>query len=386
MNRGQLKALLAELAGKAGDAAEPVPAAAALTDAMNALSDDGKTLATAAVKDLTQSLADLPDANLIDDWQYLCKQMASDLRIPPQQALSELTQVAELVRHSDNVRAFMIGNTANQKALEPRVEQLVSRLSEAPSSRQTYSRVPLIVARLQDRAPDLDRPVYVGLVNENTRSGVHINSTNSASYLTTDREQLLDFLASRLYGGGGAHSMFMKTWGAGLAYSNGLRHNESAGRLIYYAERCPDLAQTMQFVVDQVKNAPFDTSLAQYAIAQAFVGYRGGERYEQRGEAMAADLADGVTPDRVRQFFDGVLALRDSRDLYSDLHRRMEFTYGKVLPGFGPSGEDVSDALYFVIGPEKQMQSYEQYLKSAEGDVTLYRIYPRDFWLVDGTI
>jgi hypothetical protein len=244
--------------------------------------------------------------------------------------------------------------------------------------------VPRIVARLQDRVPELDRPVYVGLVNDNTRSGVHINSTNSANYLSTDREALLDFLSSRLYGGGGAHSMFMKTWGAGLAYSNGLRHNESMGRLTYYAERCPDLAQTMQFVVNELKKAPYDTSLAQYAIAQAFAGYRGGEGYEQRGEAMAADLADGVTPDKVNQFFDGVMGLRDSRDLYSDLHQRMEYTYGKILPGYGPSGTDVSDAMYFVIGPEKQMQSYEQYLKSAEGDVTLYRIYPRDFWLVDG--
>lgn len=387
-DRKQLKGLLAQLSGKeAEEGTAPIPETAELATALNGLPANAKELVKAALKDLTQNLADLPDAGLVGDWQYLCKEMTADLRVSPQDALNDLAHVAGLVRHADNVRAFMIGSSANEKTLTPRVGELVAHLDEGASSRQTYSHVPRIVARLQDRAPNLDRPVYVGLVNENTRSGVHINSTNSASYLTTDRDSLLNFLAARLYGGGGAHSMFMKTWGAGLAYSNGLRHNESTGRLIYYAERCPDLAQTMQFVVNELKNAPYDTSLAQYAIAQAFAGYRGGEGYEQRGEAMAADLADGVTPDKVRQFFSGVLALRDSRDLYGELNRRMEYTYGKVLPGYGPSGADVSDALYFVIGPEKQMQSYEQYLKSAEGDdVTLYRIYPRDFWLVDGKI
>jgi hypothetical protein len=35
-----------------------------------------------------------------------------------------------------------------------------------------------------------------------------------------------------------------------------------------------------------------------------------------------------------------------------------------------------------VIGPEKQMAAYQDYLKSAVGrDATLHRLYPRDFWL-----
>ena len=382
-DRVQLKDLLDALSGNGEVPAKITPEVSHLASALSGLSPDAKELVSAAIKDLTQSLAELPDASLTSDWQYLCRQMAADLRFSPQSALNDLNRLIGLIRHADNVRAFMIANGANEALLEPRIDALMARLAQEPSSRQSYARTPRIVARLQERIPELDRPVYVGLVNDNTRSGVHLNSTNSASYLTTDREALLDFLSARLYGGGGAHSMFMKTWGAGLAYSNGLRHSESLGRMIYYAERCPDLAQTMQFVVNELKNAPYDTSLAQYAIAQAFAGYRGGEGYERRGEAMAADLADGVTPQAVRQFFDGVLALRDSRDLYADLHQRMEYTYGKVLPGYGPVGADVPDALYFVIGPEKQLQLYEQYLKSAEGDVVLYRLYPRDYWLVD---
>jgi Zn-dependent M16 (insulinase) family peptidase len=349
----------------------------------NDLPAGARALAKDALADLKQSLADIPDATLTSDWRYLCQQMVADLRFAPETALNDLQQLMSLIRRADNVRSFTIANSANEAVLRPRIKALVGRLGQEPSIAQAYSRRPRIVARLQERTPDLDRPVFVGLINENTRSGVHINSATSASYVDTDREKLLDFLSARLYGGWGAHSMYMKTWAAGLAYSNGLRHNESTGRMIYYAERCPDLAQTMQFVVNELKNAPYDTSLAQYAIAQAYVGYRGGEGYEQRGEAMAADLVDGVTPEKVTRFFDGVLSLRDSRDLYGEIHGRMPYTYGKILPGYGQSGAEVSDAIYFVIGPESQFQSYEQYLRSVEGDVTLHRLYPRDFWLVD---
>jgi hypothetical protein len=57
----------------------------------------------------------------------------------------------------------------------------------------------------------------------------------------------------------------------------------------------------------------------------------------------------------------------------------MQPVYSKVLPGFGaidPNGT------YFVIGPEKQMAAYQDYLKAAVGKTTvLHRIYPRDFWI-----
>jgi hypothetical protein len=212
---------------------------------------------------------------------------------------------------------------------------------------------------------------------------VHIHTTDCASYEDSDPEALLRFLSARLYGGGGAHSMFMKTWGAGLAYSNGLRSDERNGRLLYYAERCPDLTQTMQFVIGELEKAPFDESLAEYAVAQAFSGNRSGARYEQRGQAMASDLADGLTPEVVRRFRQGILDLREDPELYRKLHERMKATYGEVLPGYGPSGAESckrSNAMYFVIGPQKQLQSWEEYLESVEPGARLTRIYPRDYW------
>ena len=79
----------------------------------------------------------------------------------------------------------------------------------------------------------------------------------------------------------------------------------------------------------------------------------------------------------------GVLALRDREDLYEQLHNRMPAVYGEVLPGFGVTAAEAPDANYFVIGPESQFASYEQYLKSVESpDAELVRLYPRDFWLI----
>jgi len=98
---------------------------------------------------------------------------------------------------------------------------------------------------------------------------------------------------------------------------------------------------------------------------------------------MAADLADGLTPEVVEQFRTAVLALRDRANLYEDLHTRMENVYGEVLPGYGPRASESPDAINFVVGPEAQLQSLEEYLQSVESpDARVVRLYPRDYWLV----
>jgi hypothetical protein len=44
-------------------------------------------------------------------------------------------------------------------------------------------------------------------------------------------------------------------------------------------------------------------------------------------------------------------------------------------------GKDVPGALYFTIGPDKQLDAFDAYLSEAEGDAKLYKLYPRDFWM-----
>jgi hypothetical protein len=131
-------------------------------------------------------------------------------------------------------------------------------------------------------------------------------------------------------------------------------------------------------VIDELKKAKADPSIARYAIAKAFDS-RVAIGFEARASAMAANLVDGLTPDIVRAFRTRVLEASKRKELATELFGRMERVYGAVLPGYGQLDHK---AVYFVIGPEKQMAAYQDYLHAAVGkDTTLHRLYPRDFWI-----
>jgi Zn-dependent M16 (insulinase) family peptidase len=354
-----------------------------LKGAFRELSPGVKALAVEASKDLEQILADIPDSSLAADWAYVVRQIRHDLLMPPAQALAALDGVRRSLLKTGGARMFMIGSRATQAALEPDVRALLAGLQTATVAPARYSNAKLVETRLRGRANEKDAPIFVGLMNPNTQGGVFLNSAPSVSYLEADnRESLLDYLASRLYAGRGGHGIFIKTWGAGLAYSNGFRGSPNIGRMGYYAERTPELPQTLRFVIDELKKAQPDPGLVEYAIAVAFSDFRSASPYEVRGEAMANDLADGLTPEAVTRFRRAMLELRKTPNLSDELFKRMGPVYARILPGFGVKAADVSGGIYYVIGPEKQLNAYEEYLKTVEGPAArLHRIYPRDYWM-----
>jgi Zn-dependent M16 (insulinase) family peptidase len=382
-----LYAFLADLGKTAGARPDRQALLASIKDGKYAglrkLTAPQRSLALDAARDLETLLADLPDSSLAADWSYLCNQMAHDLRMGPQWALGMLQEVREAVLQAGAARLFFIGSSASQQALDAGLRDLIDGLGSGPVPKAEYRPGRRIDQRLKGRESGADRPVFVGLLNANSQGGVFLNSAPLASFHDTDRDKLLDYLASNLYAGGGAHTIFSKTIAAGLAYSNGLSAGLAAGRLQYYAERTPELPQTLQFVVGELKKAQPDASLTEYAIAGAFKGTRSAASYESRGEAQAGDLADGLTPEVVRRFHQAILDLRKTPDLAGELFRRMNAVYAKVLPGLGAPVGGVANGVYMVIGPEKQLASYEEYLKKADApDARLWRLYPRDFWLL----
>jgi hypothetical protein len=139
----------------------------------------------------------------------------------------------------------------------------------------------------------------------------------------------------------------------------------------------------MRFVVNHLREAEDDPGLVDYAVAQVFGYSRAPSRYEQRGQAMAADLTDGFTPEKVRRHREKVLAMRDDTDLYSQLKEHMQRAYGPVLIGYGAPLSQSEDGNFFLIGPEKQFKSLEEYIAQVESPQTVYRLYPRDFWLTN---
>ncbi|MBN2169830.1 MAG: hypothetical protein JW819_00755 [Candidatus Krumholzibacteriota bacterium] len=341
-------------------------------------------LAARAVDALRQCLAEVPDAELAADWRYLCGQMKSDLMTPPAEILAGLQRALDLVRRADNARWFLTSSTAAREALLPGLRTFSAAMAGGePSRRQRYGGGERVFARMKGRCGLTERPHYIGLVNEGTRNGVLVFRARNAEPWDTREDKILDALSVRTYSGGGAHGIFMKTWAAGLAYSNGYGYGDGTGNGGYYAERCPDVAQTMRFVVGVLKEAEVDERLVEYAVAGVFGASRAAGRYEDRGEAMAADLADGVTPERVRAYREKVLAMRARPGLAADLAARMPRVYGQVLIGYGPPLAESREGNFFLIGPEPQFVSLEEYIATVEAPQAVHRLYPRDFWLVD---
>jgi len=349
--------------------------------AVQALPEAGRPVAAHFGDDLGRALADLPDASLPADFAALCDQAAADLRRSPAEILADLDGLRQSLLQTWRARLVLVGAPDTLQALQPDLATLATTLHAAPTPEiPEPDPLPLVTTRLHERGIRGD-PLFVGLVEPDLPSGVFLLSADAPSEADTDPESLLHVLAGNTYTGHGAHSLFMKTWAAGLAYSNGVRPDVARGRMRYYAERCPKLPQTLQFVIDTLKAAPVDEGIARYAIAQAFYSRAAGT-YEGRAWAMAADLQDGRTPERVKAFREALLALRTDPDLPAELHQRLPQVYGEVLPGWGSSSAEVPGASYLVIGPSSQLDAWQRYLHAAEGpDATLVRLYPRDFWM-----
>ena len=135
-------------------------------------------------------------------------------------------------------------------------------------------------------------------------------------------------------------------------------------------------------MIEELKKAKPDPGLVEYAIAIAFGQFRSASPYETRGEQQAADIADGVPPETVRKFRQSLLELRRMPNLSDELFKRMGIVYARILPGYSTKAGEVQGGVFYVIGPEKQLTAYEQYLKTVEGpDARVVRIYPRDYWI-----
>jgi Zn-dependent M16 (insulinase) family peptidase len=377
--RDQLKSMLAAMGG---DKSQTVaPELKPFVDDMSTMPATAKALAVDAAADLSQTLGDLPDSSLASDWTYLCNEIRQDLAQSPEKTLADLENVRRRIVNSRNTRMFYIGSLALKQKLEPSYKTVLAGFDKSELVKENYANQRRIDARLAARRADATAPVYVGLMAPNMTGGVMMNSAKLTEYSDLGRDAILNFLASKLYTGGGAHSVFNKTIGAGLAYSNGIGSSPASGLMYYYAERTPELPQTLRFAIGEVKR-PMSDPLAEYVIALTFSS-RASSPYEVRGEAMAANMADGITPEVVSRFRRAILEARKIPDLSAQLWALKDKVHERVFPGYGMKGKDIPGRNFFVIGAEKQMAAYEAYLKSVEGaDTQLYRLYPRDFWLV----
>lgn len=346
------------------------------------LRDENKNIVKRIVQELKVTLSEIPDANLESDWAYLCEEIGEDIEEKPEETLESFKRIIKLLQKADNTRMFMISSTADREASLAEISTFSERFNAKKSSKRVkYSDNPRITEQLVSRVDGNFTPTYVGLVNENTRNGVLLLSNQYTKPFDSSREAILDAMAARLYSGYAAHGVFMQTWASGLAYSNGIRFRDYSGRIRYYAERCPDIAETMRFVVGVVQKEIPNPAMTEYVTALCFGDNRSSDRYETRGEAMASDLADGFTPEVISNYRQKILEVKDTEGLYQDLQSRLPGIYGRVLVGYGKNLAEYEGGNYFMIGPEEQFVSLENYIGSVEFPQPVYRLYQRDYWL-----
>jgi Zn-dependent M16 (insulinase) family peptidase len=385
-DRDQLVQWFTTVAQQRGSRAE-LKAFMADAQSVAALPESVRALAGEALRDLDLTLIEIPDATLGADWQYLVMAMRDDLLVPPAQVLRELDALRRSLLRRNGARMWVVSSTPTRRSLEKEIGALAASLGNTVAASKPATGSKPIESRLRQRytteGEQPTRPVYVGLLAPNMQGGVITTSVPGIHFSDFgDRNRQLDYLAGRLHSGAGAHGVFLKTLAAGLAYSNGLRSSVQTGRGGYYAERTPEIPQTVRFVIDTLKTAERDPRLSEYAIAQVFGETRAAGTYEARAEGIANDLADNQPPDQVRKFRQSILELRKDPQLGEKLFDRKDAVYGRWLPGYNVKGADVPDAIYFTIGPDRQLDAWEGYLKGVEGpETTLYRLYPRDFWM-----
>jgi len=381
-DREALEAWFTKLAARTGKR-EELKAALADDATFAGLSPAAAAIAREAAKDLDLTLIEIPDDSLATDWRYLAGAIRTDLFTEPSTALAELDGLRKRLLNRGNARMWLVSSTAIQKALAPAVGKLAASLATGEVLEGAEKGARVVTSRIGARDVYATDPLYVGLLAPNMKGGVIITSVPMVHFAdAANKEKQLDYLATRLHAGYGAHGVFLKTLANGLAYSNGLRGTVQSGRAGYYAERTPEIPQTVKFVVDTLKSAERDPRLGDYAVAQVFGESRAASTYESRAEGIANDLADNQPPEQVRAFRASILELRKDANLGNTLFDRKDAVYGRMLPGYNVKGADVPGAFYFAIGPDKQIDAWEAYLKNAEGSETrLFRLYPRDFWM-----
>jgi len=123
---------------------------------------------------------------------------------------------------------------------------------------------------------------------------------------------------------------------------------------------------------------PSQASAVDYALAQTFAFSRTALSPSARAEAMAIDLREGLTPERMQRFSQRLRRLRTDPQLLQHLHEAVPRVVATVT--LGPEHralQSAAQAIFFVIAPESQLAELESDIPGK----LLPRVWPSDFWL-----
>lgn len=372
---------LASLAGTNGPST--LDALNAYARRMKAASGVARAWTLPFVERLKELVGDMAPGSLAGDLRAVVVQAKADISVEPRVALREANDLRTSLLRRANCRFALTGSAEHTGELLIQLTPILERLTGGAKLDSRLPRAALVSTRIRDHQTVELSPIHYGFVQAGATTGVFVLSTPMPGLDDVGDEDVIHGLAASVFGGAGPHGFFMKTWGAGLAYSNGIGGSATGGRLSYYAERCPDLVETMKFVTGLVAavDSLDDPYLAEYAVARRVTQSRAGDSYEQRTHAMADALVDGDTPECISRYRQAVLDLRKKVDVWPRLKQRIQTSTGRVLPGVGPVSRE-SSGTFVVIAPEPMLARWESWVQDHEGaEERVYRVYGRDLWV-----
>jgi Zn-dependent M16 (insulinase) family peptidase len=314
--------------------------------------------------------------------QRLSVEALTDLQVGPAQAIREMRELQALILNRSRLRLWLVGDRQTLQQARPHVEALVRSFPRRQVEDPHVNGTPVVWPRLRSRHPELriGSPAYVGYVHEGSLTGNVVVTANGPSYQDLNNSAMIALLAGKVLAGTGPHTWYKRTWEAGLAYGNGLDIRPREGIILYYADRCPSVRATLAFIRMMAEEAsqPIPPSAVDYALAQTFGFSRTALSPSARAEAMAIDLKEGLTPERMQRFSHSLQRLRTDPQLLQWLRDELPRVVSTVT--LGPEHQALQAAaqtIFFVIAPESQLAELEADIPGKR----LPRMWPSDFWL-----
>ncbi|MBN2836975.1 MAG: hypothetical protein JXR48_18620 [Candidatus Delongbacteria bacterium] len=339
-------------------------------------SSDDKLLAE-FIDDLKKLCYEMPE-NSSSTFEFVKSKSAIALKMDTKDALETIESVKNKLFSSNNVRGYLVTSDKNHDLFKSQADNFIEKLP-------TFDKVDKFIVNQRmdgnifERYDISKRPVYAALVNNKISTGTIQTSYKTANLNNYTDDDLLNIMAGKVFSGSGVHSSFMRTWSAGLAYSNGLSCSNSSGNFNYYAERCPDVAQMVNFLAEVANQDVYDESLRNYVASQFFYSRSAGD-YDERGIGMASDIENGITEDLVKKYREDIIRIAKRDDFIEQMKKRAKVVLGGTVCGIGENCSLFEGALNFVIGSDDQIDNYEKFVSSKEGSTKIVKIYPSDYW------
>ncbi len=322
----------------------------------------------------------LPPDTWRADLARLVREIRADLASGPDELIGRLRGLLGRIRARGNARVQVTSSSANAGVALRAIDPMLAALPAGEAAHPRKAGPRWVEQRLRERYRDQPIGPHLALVLESATNGGVAVRVPGPDYREPIRDNALDMLALGLFAGAGPSSLFMSTWAAGLAYSNGMYGDLVRGRVGYQAYRCPDPVQTLKFAASFARSVKVEPALVQASLANAFGDYGGASGYAARGARIASDLIDGLAPNLVRAFKTQLLEAARAPGTVEALTARIPALLGRMLVGAGGKVAADKRALALVTGPPSLLDRYEQFLRDSGEATVLPRLYPRDFW------